>query len=112
MTLLAQCHRISGPLTAGVVAVRVDVDHVCGTAHTPICEVAGVELSIAPTRPANSRTVVSRFAWVPYGERTSGDSNRAQYARQLCALAKSLLLPLLGKMDALPGHLVKVRRRM
>ena len=92
--------------------MRVDVDHVCGTAHTPLCEVAGIELSIAPTRPANSRTVVSRFAWVPYGERTSGDSNRAQYARQLCALAKSLLLPLLSKTEDLPGHLVKVRAHM
>lgn len=77
----------------GAVAVRVDVDSTCGCATTPICEVAGVELSVAPRRPPHGRRVVTRLAWVPYGDRVSDDAARATYAAELMGLLKALLGP-------------------
>jgi hypothetical protein len=96
-------------LTIAVVgAVRVDVDYLCGSARTSFCEVAGVELTTAPKRPANSKTVVTRLTWLPYGLRTSQDTSRAEYAAKIGGLLKAVLLPHLQSMENPAAHLNKV----
>jgi len=80
----------------------------CGWARTSFCEVAGVELSTAPKRPAGSRTVITRMTWVPYGLRTAEDPARAEYAVRIGRLLKTLLLPRLEAMESLPPHLGEV----
>lgn len=87
----------------------MDVDHLCGSARTSFCEVAGVELSTAPKRPANSKTVVTRMTWVPYGLRTSQDTARAEYSANIGNLLKAVLLPHLQTRENPAPHLTEVR---
>lgn len=92
-----------------LLTVRVDVDYACGSASTPICEMAGVELSIAPSRPPNGQRVVTQQVWIPYGERVSTDAKRAAYSRQLLAFLKTRVLPeLLSQQDDLSVKLQQV----
>ena len=88
-------------------AVRVDIDSVCKTAGTPICQIAGVELSVAPIRPPNYNTVTTRIQWIPYGERSYEDAAREAYVRQLDSLALELLSARAAR-EELPADLAKV----
>lgn len=91
------------------VAVQVDVDTLCGTMKSAICEVAGLELSVAPTRAVSRRPVLSNMTWVPYGEIESKDASRAAYSTQVLALLKTRLLPELQSREELPRNLQQVR---
>ena len=52
-------------------AVMVDVDRAVDVARCEgICEVAGVELSSAPRRPINFKTLLKKMDFVAYGENT------------------------------------------
>ena len=86
----------------------MDIDHSCGSARTELCEVAGVELSTAPKRPPNSKTVITRMAWVPYGERVIEAPQRGSYLQALGAMLKKFLLPELSAMENREPHLDRV----
>ena len=52
-------------------AVMVDVDRAVDVARVEgVCEVAGVELSAAPRRPINFKTLLKKMDFLPYGENT------------------------------------------
>lgn len=86
------------------------MDHACGTARTSFCEIAGLELSIAPARPPSGQLAVSRMAWVPYGDRVCRDAPRAAYCRQLAVVLKSLLLPALEEASEEEEGLEKLQQ--
>lgn len=89
-------------------AVMVSIDHSCGSAKTELCEVAGIELSTAPKRAANSKTVVTRMSWVPYGERVLELPQRDTYLEALGFLLHESLLPELEAAESRTQHLNKV----
>ena len=89
-------------------AVLVDIDHSCGSAKTELCEIAGVELSTAPKRAANSKTVVTRMSWVPYGQRLLQLPQRESYLQALASVLHKSLLPELKAVENRAQHLDKV----
>ena len=95
----------SGVLCA---AVMVAVDRSCGSAATELCELAGVELSTAPKRPAISKTMLTRMTWVPYGNSTHQCPHKVPYVQMLGAALRAALLPGLMAMEDRPAHLNQV----
>lgn len=89
-------------------AVLVAVDHSCGFASSSLCEVAGVELSTAPKRPANSRPIITCSEWVPYGERTIKRPRTAAYVDALGSMLSQTLLPELEGVEEKSWHLQTV----
>lgn len=91
-------------------AVAVAVDSSCSSARSAFCEVAGVELSTAPKRTTNSRTVITKSLWIPYGERTIAQPEKTAYVHKLGALLHKALLPELEPAESMPSQLKEVRR--
>jgi fatty acid synthase len=94
-------------------AVLVEVDRAVEVARTEICEVAGVELSAAPRRPSNFKTMVKKMEFLPYGENFDQDKNRLCYYKQICGYIKARVEPAIlalkeSSPDGLPDHLQKV----
>ena len=87
----------------------VEIDHSCGSAATELCEVAGVELSTAPKRAANSRAVVTRMSWVPYGQRSLELPQRESYLQALGSVLQKSLVPELKAAQDRTQHLDKVQ---
>ncbi len=94
-------------------AVLVHVDKDLETAECDICSVTGVELSAAPRRPANQRTIIRKTEWIPYGENLDDDAEREMYFKLLNGYTRDRVG---AAVDAaypegtgLPPHLLKVR---
>lgn len=92
----------------------VDVDAPVDVCRTEICEVAGVELSSAPRRPINYKTLLKKMEFVPYGENLDKDAKRLAYYKQIRGYIKAKVeLAILAVRDSspdgLPDHLRKVR---
>ena len=91
----------------------VDVDAPVGVCRTELCEVAGVELSSAPRRPINYKTLLKKMDFLPYGENLDKDANRLAYYKQIRGYIKSLVEPAIvahgaASADGMPQHLQKV----
>ena len=62
----------------------VDVDAAVDVARCEgICEVAGVELSSAPRRPINFKTLLKKMDFVAYGENTDTCAAPPSFLRSL-----------------------------
>ena len=93
-------------------AVMVDVDADVGVSTTECCTVAGVELSSAPRRPINFKTLLKKMDFVPYGENRDADAQRLAYYKQVCGYIKARVEPAIEAVRAsseeFPEHLKKV----
>lgn len=69
-----------------VTAVLVEVNAAMGAAKAPFCEVAGVELSVAPKRAPKRKLKSGAMSWVPYGERVAGSQKRDSYVKYIVSL--------------------------
>ncbi|EIE22203.1 ketoacyl-synt-domain-containing protein [Coccomyxa subellipsoidea C-169] len=93
--------------------VMVDVDARLGICRTVICEVAGVELSAAPRRPASYKTLLKKTDFLPYGEHPDRDTARLAYYRQIRGYLRPKVEPAILAHAAtcangMPDHLRKV----
>ena len=93
-------------------AVMVDVDADVGISTTECCTVAGVELSSAPRRPINFKTLLKKMDFVPYGENRDADAQRLAYYKQVRGYIKARVEPAIEAVRAsseeFPDHLKKV----
>ena len=92
----------------------VEVNRAVDVARTDICEVAGVELSSAPRRPINYKTMVKKMDFLPYGENFDKDEKRRTYYKQIRGFIKAKVAPAIlalkeSSSDGLPDHLQKVQ---
>ncbi len=97
--------------------VMVDVDAPVDVCRTELCEVAGVELSSAPRRPINYKTLLKKMDFLPYGENLDKDAKRLAYYKQIRGYIKSLVEPAIlahgaASADGMPEHLQKVSRAL
>ncbi len=91
----------------------VDVDAPVDVCRTELCEVAGVELSSAPRRPINYKTLLKKMDFLPYGENLDKDAKRLAYYKQIRGYIKALVEPAINahgaaSADGMPDHLQKV----
>ncbi len=93
-------------------SVMVDVDADVGVCTTECCTVAGVELSSAPRRPINFKTLLKKMDFVPYGENRDSDAQRLAYYKQVRGYIKARVEPAIEAVRAsseeFPEHLKKV----
>lgn len=94
-------------------AVMVNVDADVGVCSTECCIVAGVELSSAPRRPINFKTLLKKMDFVPYGENRDTDAKRLAYYGQVRGYIKARVQPAIEAVKATseetPKHLEKVQ---
>ena len=64
-------------------AVEVKVNRNMAAAQSFFCQVAGVELSVAPTRASRHKLKMDKHCWIPYGERVSNDEARKDYVNHI-----------------------------
>lgn len=92
--------------------VMVDVDADVGVSTTECCSVAGVELSSAPRRPINFKTLLKKMDFVAYGENKDTDALRLAYYKQIRGYIKARVQPAIEAVKAsaeeFPQHLEKV----
>ncbi len=90
----------------------VDVDADVGVCATECCIVAGVELSSAPRRPINYKTLLKKMDFVAYGENKDTDALRLAYYKQVRGYIKARVQPAIEAVKAsaeeFPQHLQKV----
>jgi len=90
----------------------VDVDANVGVCTTGCCSVAGVELSSAPRRPINFKTLLKKMDFVAYGENKDTDAKRLAYYKQIRGYIKARVQPAIEALKAsseeFPQHLQKV----
>ena len=90
----------------------VDVDADVGVSTTECCSVAGVELSSAPRRPTNFKTLLKKMDFVAYGENRDTDAQRLAYYKQIRGYIKARVQPAIEAVKAsvedFPQHLEKV----
>ncbi len=93
-------------------SVMVDVDADVGVCATECCIVAGVELSSAPRRPINYKTLLKKMDFVAYGENKDTDALRLAYYKQIRGYIKARVQPAIEAVKAsaeeFPQHLEKV----
>ncbi|EIE23140.1 hypothetical protein COCSUDRAFT_47508 [Coccomyxa subellipsoidea C-169] len=103
----------SSPAIPAGSQVMVDVDAPVDVCRTELCEVAGVELSSAPRRPINYKTLLKKMDFLPYGENLDKDAKRLAYYKQIRGYIKALVEPAIiahgaASADGMPDHLQKV----
>jgi fatty acid synthase len=94
-------------------AVMVDVDAPVDICRTDLCEIAGVELSSAPRRPINYKTLLKKMDFLPYGENLDKDAKRLAYYKQIRGYIKAKVEPAIiahgaASADGMPDHMQKV----
>jgi fatty acid synthase len=92
----------------------VDVDAPVDICRTDLCEIAGVELSSAPRRPINYKTLLKKMDFLPYGENLEKDAKRLAYYKQIRGYIKAKVEPAIiahgaASANGMPDHLQKVR---